>query len=110
MKVINQDCLEIASILKAKYGGAETKANRSSEYVLDKIAEPIDDAYLVTRVAQFAEYTQTHWKHKWKSPTFLPYGKNTCSLPGYTYCRINPVPEKSLPKDRKIKSKFSRRK
>ena len=50
MKVINQDCLEIASILKAKYGGAETKANRSSEYVLDKIAEPIDDVYLVTRV------------------------------------------------------------
>ena len=60
MKVINQDCLEIASILKAKYGGAETKANRSSEYVLDKIAESIDDAYLVTRVAQFTEYTQTH--------------------------------------------------
>ena len=60
MKVINQDCLEIAAILKAQYGSTQTQASQSSEDALGKIAEPIDDEYLVVRATQFAEYTQTH--------------------------------------------------
>ena len=60
MKVINQDCLEIAAILKAIYGSTQTQASQSSEGALGKIAEPIDDEYLVVRATQFAEYTQTH--------------------------------------------------
>ena len=60
MKVSNQDCLEISSVLKAKYGCTETKENGASEEVLKKVAKHVDDDFLNGRGKQFAEYAQAH--------------------------------------------------
>ena len=60
MKVSNQDCLEIATVLKAKYGCTKTKENQSSEDVLKKITEHVDDDFLNVRGEQFTEYAKAH--------------------------------------------------
>ena len=47
-----QDCIEVASILKAKYARKESLDKKLSEMVLDKISENIDDEFLIERGRQ----------------------------------------------------------
>ena len=51
-----QDCIEVASILKAKYARKEFLDRKLSEIVLDKISEDIDDEFLTKRGRQLRAF------------------------------------------------------
>ena len=60
MKPNMQDCIEIASILKAKYAHITSLSKESSEKVIDRITESIDDEFLSERGKQFRAFAHNN--------------------------------------------------
>ena len=60
MKANMQDCMEVASILKAKYAHKESLDRKLSEIVLDKISENIDDEFLTERGRQITAFAHNN--------------------------------------------------